>query len=129
MFWFFYGQHRPIITYSRNSNNGWNKEKSFLSINECSNAFESVKVHELKNLKNVIIGHLNVNSLRNKIIAVEELVRDKVDICLFSETKLDETFPSQQFKIHGYKMCPRDRSKHGGGVLRYFNEIWNEIMK
>ena len=33
---------RPIITYSRNSNNEINKEKLFLSINECSNAFESV---------------------------------------------------------------------------------------
>ena len=68
---------RPIITHSRNSNNKRNKEKSFLSINECSNAFDSVKVHKLKNPKNIIIGHLNVNSLRNKIIAVEELMRDK----------------------------------------------------
>ena len=46
---------RPIITYSRNSNNERNKEKSFLSINECSNTFDSVKVHKLKNPKNVII--------------------------------------------------------------------------
>ena len=113
---------RPIITHSRNSNNKRNKEKSFLSINECSNAFDSVKVHKLKNPKNSIIGHLNVNSLRNKIIAVEELMCDKVDICLFSETKLDETFPNQQFKIHGYKMYRRDRNKHGGGVLCYVNE-------
>ena len=79
---------RPVITYSRNSNNKTNKEKSFLSINECSNAFCSIKVDKLKNPKN-IIGHLNINSLRNKIIAVEEVICDKVDICLFSETKLD----------------------------------------
>ena len=37
----------PIIIYSRNSNNEMNKEESFLSRNECSNAFESVKVHRL----------------------------------------------------------------------------------
>ena len=49
-------------------------------------------------------------------------MRDKLDICLFSETKLDETFPNQQFKIHGYKMYRRDRNKHGGGVLCYVNE-------
>ena len=112
---------RPIITYSRNSNNKRNKEKSFLSINECSDAFDSVKVHKLKNLKHIIIGHLNVNTLRNKTIAVEELMRDKVGIYLFSEMKLDETFPNQQFKIHGYKMYCRDRNKHGGGVLCYVN--------
>ena len=51
-----------------------NKEKSFLSRNECSNTFESVKAHRLQNPKNVILGHLNVNSLRKKIIAVEELM-------------------------------------------------------
>ena len=65
---------------------------------------------------------MNVNSLRNKIIAVEELIRDKVDICLFSETKLDERFPNQQFKIHGSKIYHMDRHKHGGGVLCYVNE-------
>ena len=99
--------------------------KNLLSINKCSNAFDSVKVHKLKKPKNIIIGHLNINFLRNKIIPVEELMRDKVDIlsrCLFSETKLDETFHNQQFKIHGYKMCRRERNKHGGGVLFYVNE-------
>ena len=65
---------------------------------------------------------MNVNCLRNKIIAVEELMRDKVDICLFSETKLDGTFPNQQFKIHGYKMYHIDRNKNGGGILCYVNE-------
>ena len=49
-------------------------------------------------------------------------MRDKVYICVSSETKLDETFPNQQFKIHGYKMYRRDRNKHGGGVLCYVNE-------
>ena len=63
---------RPIISHSRNSNNKRNKEKSFLSINECSDAFDSVKVHKLKNPKNIIIGHLNVN----KVIAVEEVMHD-----------------------------------------------------
>ena len=45
-----------------------------------------------------------------------------IDICLFSETKLDETFPNQEFKIHGCKVNRRDRNKHGGGVLYYVNE-------
>ena len=49
-------------------------------------------------------------------------MRNKIDRCLFSETKLDKAFPNQQFKIHGYKMYRRDRKKHGGGVLCYVNE-------
>ena len=56
-------------------------------------------------------GYLNVNSLRNKIEAVEELIRNNIDIFLFSETKLDETFPNQQFKIRGHKSFKRDRNK------------------
>ena len=30
-----------------------------------------------KSPKNITIGHLNVNSLRNKIVAVEELIKKK----------------------------------------------------
>ena len=53
---------------------------------------------------------------------MEELLRNNIDISLFSETKLDETFPNQQFKISGYKMFRRDRNKHGGGIMFYINE-------
>ena len=49
-------------------------------------------------------------------------MRNKVDICLFSETKLDETFPNQQFKINGYQLYSKDRNKHGDGVLCYIHE-------
>ena len=43
-------------------------------MNECGNVFEYVKVHKLKNPKSIIIGHMNVNFLRNKLVAVDELV-------------------------------------------------------
>ena len=56
----------------------------------------------LKNPKNVIIGHLNVNAVMNKFLAVEELIKGKIDVGLISETKIDESFPNQQFKINGY---------------------------
>ena len=70
-----------------------------------------MKTQRLQNSKNVITGYLNVNSLRNNIIAGEELMRQIVDICLFSETKLDETFSDHEFQVHGYKMNRRYRSK------------------
>ena len=49
-------------------------------------------------------------------------MRNNIDISLFSDTKLDETFPNQQFKISGYKMFRRDRNKYGGGIMFYVNE-------
>ena len=76
--------------------------------------------HKLKIQKNAILGLLNVNSLRNKIKVVEKLLRNNIDISLFSETKLDETFPNQQ--LSGSKMFRRDRIKHGGGIMFYINE-------
>ena len=56
----------------------------------------------MQNPRNVVIGHLDVNFLRNKFEAVEELVQNKVDICFVFETKIGETFPNQQFMINGY---------------------------
>ena len=77
--------------------------------------FQSVQAHRCKNPKNAIIGHLNVNSLRNKFVAIDELIKNKIDICLISETKVDESFPNQQFKINGYKMFRKDRDRFGEG--------------
>ena len=65
---------------------------------------------------------MNVNSLRNKFEAVEELVQNKVAICFLAGTKIDETFRNQQFMINGYKLFRRDRNCHGGGVLCYINK-------
>ena len=86
------------------------------------NTFQPVQKHKLQNPKNIVIGHLNVNSLRNKFNVAEELVQNKVDICLLSETKSDETFSNQQFVINGCKLFRRDRNCHGEDVLCYINE-------
>ena len=43
-------------------------------------------------------------------------------ICFLPETKLDETFPNQQFMINGYKLFRRDRNCHREGILNYINE-------
>lgn len=36
------------------------------------------------------MSHLNVNSLRNKFVFVEELIKDNNDVFLISETKIDK---------------------------------------
>ena len=40
-----------------------------------SDAFPSIIAHKLQTPPNITIGHWNVNSLRNKIKAVEELIK------------------------------------------------------
>ena len=115
--------NKPIISnINRLEENLNDVNRSFEDNKECSNAFQSVQKHRLQNPKNKVIGHLNVNSLRNKFEAVEELVQNKVDICFLSETKIDETSPNQQFMINGFKLFRIYRNCHGGGVLCYINE-------
>ena len=77
----------------------------------------------IKNANRLIIGHLNVNSLRNKFEMLEELIKDKIDIFLISETKLDSYFPNAQFVIIGYSTPFRlDRNQNGGVLLLYVRE-------
>ena len=54
--------------------------------------------------RNPLIGYLNINSLRNKIIDVQEMIgRLQLNYFVISETKLDSSFPSAQFYIETVK--------------------------
>ena len=71
-----------------------------------------------KYVKNVVIGHLNINALANKIDALKIVIKDKVDILVLVETKLNDSFPINQFVIEGYNTPYRlDRNCYGGGVM------------
>ena len=65
---------------------------------------------------------MEIHSLRKKFVAVDELIKNKIDVGLISETTVDESFPNQQFKINGYKMFRKDRDRFGGGLMFYVNE-------
>ena len=68
-------------------------------------------------LKNIIIGYINVNSIQSKFDDVNFLLNSKVDIY---ESKLDNSFPSEQFCMSGYNKPFRlDVSDKSGGLLVY----------
>ena len=84
------------------------------------NALHEIRI---KNASRLIIGHLNINSLRNKFEMLEEIIEDKIDIFLISETKLDSSFQSKQFVIYGYSTPFRlDRNQNEAGPLLYVRE-------
>ena len=75
--------------------------------------------------KNPILGYLNINSIRNKIIYLRELVsKAPIDIFCIDETKIDESFPNSQLLIENYQFPPyrRDRNSKGGGKTVYVRE-------
>ena len=69
----------------------------------------------LQNRKGLIIAYLNINSIRNKFEQLGFLVSKNVDVLIIAETKLDDTFPTGQFHLPGFKVPIRlDRNKNGG---------------
>ena len=82
--------------------------------------FQDLRLVRNRCRNNVIISHLNINSLRNKFHDLSDLFSDRlVDILFISETKLDSTFTQAQFDAPGYNSFRKDRNCHGGGLLAY----------
>lgn len=61
----------------------------------------------LNNAERLIIGHLAINSLKNKFEMLRQIVQVKLEILLISETKVDPSFPSDQFAIEGFSSAFR----------------------
>jgi len=89
------------------------------------NSIESI--NPLKLLKSssryknsVIISYLNINSIRNKLDAVADIILQDVDILCIAESKLDSSFSTGQFSVSGFKQPIRlDVSDKSGGLLIY----------
>ena len=84
---------------------------------------EILKNLRLKNVNRLICAQLNINSLRNKFESLINIINNNIDILMISETKLDPSFPTGQFHIHGFSEPYRfDRNSSGGGILLYIRE-------
>ena len=99
-------------SYSRNYSNRQNKEsaKSVLTVSSDTpyDALNGLHEQRLNHPKNVIIGHLNINSIRNTFSGFKDLVLKKTDI---SETKIDDSFLNSQFFAEGYRMFRKIETK------------------
>ena len=81
---------------------------------------DSLKVLRAKNADKIIIGTLNINSVRYKFDQLKLWISNYLDILVIIETKLDSTFPTAQFMIDGYKEPIRlDKTDNSGGILIY----------
>ena len=123
----------PLPSLVNNSNNGTNypsveidtSSKSPGEVSDGENVNDLIKLKNIRlaNVNRLAIGQLNINSLRNKFEALSDIVKGNLDILILTETKLDETFPKNQFLMDGF--CPPfrfDRNGHGGEVMMYVRE-------
>ena len=99
------------------------KSPSSLSKMGALNAKSRLMEMKAQSSDKLILGHLNINSIRNKFEALKFIIGNNIDILLISETKLDDSFPSAQFLIKGFSAPYRfDRKSKGGGLLFYIRK-------
>ena len=101
--------------------NSNNSNESFLS-ESWHTEWRSCRIKWAMYPKNLIIGHLNINSVRNIFSSFQQTVLSKTDIFLLSETKIDDLLADSQFFAVGLKRYCKDKTKSGGGLLIYINE-------
>ena len=65
------------------------------------NTSDFCRVNDLRNQNpfRVIIDHINIYSIRNKLEPLVSFINNNLDILMISETKIDDTFPHSQFLI------------------------------
>ena len=104
-----------------NDNNNINTSSTGEKCEDNSNPLRNLRNLALIYLGKIIIDHLNVNSVRNKINVLKSMTEDNIEILVISEIKINKSFPVNQFSIDGYNLPYRlDRNQAGGGLLVYF---------
>ena len=92
--------------------------ESDVNQNTDGNVYTILNDLRIKNINRIIIAHLNINSLRTKFGMLCDIIVNKIDILLFSETKIDASFPSANFYIPSFSPPYRlDRTSNGGGYF------------
>lgn len=82
--------------------------------------FSSIKSIRMSYRENIIICHLNVNSLWSKLSEVKHLQSTcKLDVLVLSETKLDDSYKQDVLDITGYTCVRQDKRSNSGGLIAY----------
>ena len=94
-------------------------------INKYVSSCNTLQKLRVNNSLRIIVGQLNINSIRNKFDALCSIFKQKIDILLVSKTKIDGTFPLAQFCVESYSTPYRlDRTCKGGGLLLYVRDVY-----
>ena len=115
-------ENKSILT---TLSNYYSLQKSPSSLSKTGAFIAKSRLKEMKaqSSDKLILGHLNINSIRNKFEVLKFIIGNNIDILLLSETKLDDSFPSAQFLIKGFSAPYRfHRYSKGGGLLFHIRE-------
>ena len=82
----------------------------------------SLQQQRLNYTKYVIYENLNIKSIKSKSIHFKELIRNKTDISLISETKTYDLLPNGQFFYNRWNLYRRNNNRNGGWKILYVKE-------
>ena len=116
--------HASLDSPSTPENQDYNEVNVSTSLSTTlANLSDTLKIIKKYNLNRLIIGQININSLRNKFDSLVAIIKPHIDILVVNETKLDSSFPAQQFAMEGYALPYRlDISSNAGGTLIYVRD-------
>ena len=90
--------HQTDVTTDRDKlNNSFSGDDTHDNLNQ--NFLLKTTSFRFENRKNVIVGHRNINSLRNKFELLKPFIYNAFDIFLFSETKINNSFPNSSIRL------------------------------
>ena len=93
-------------------------------------SFSDSYVSEFPNNKGIKVAHLNVRSMRNKAVELQQfLLNNPYDILCLSETWLDEHSSDDMVSVSGYKFERKDRGANGGGVGCYIKDRYTYVRR
>ena len=95
------------------------RESTVLSDSIAGNAIDMLKEIRIKNVNNVTIGSLNINSLAPKFEELKEIIGKNLDILTIQETKLDSSFPTHQFSLDGFLIPYRVLLRQNSHLLKW----------
>jgi glutathione peroxidase-family protein len=91
---------------------------------DCNSGMTTTDIAVPDFAKGTRIGHLNINSIRNKIDELKIfLMQYSFDVCGITETKLQQQEDSTNYNTKGYQLLRFDRTtRQGGGSALYIKE-------
>ena len=91
---------------------------------------KTVKQFYLSNKKLLKIAHINVNSIGHKIEPFKEVLAECIfDVLAIQETKIDESFPDNQFDVPMYRLYRQDFRHNEGGIMMYIRHDFPQYRR
>ena len=103
-------------------------QTSLVGINEANIGLKKINENSSNEL---IVGYLNINSIRKKFAFLEDVINRNLDIILLSETKPNDSFPSVKFILKVYGIPHNFGRNFKGGVLLFYvcEDIASKFLK